>query len=438
MENENEFPEEEIDEKRDDSGISSDLIRGHINTIILRTLSDGDKYGYEIIDSIESKSKGSYTIKQPTLYSALKRLESQGYVTSYWGGSSGGGRRRYFSLTEEGRTFYLRNQQEWEYSRSIIDSLITETPTVAPVVTPAISPIEPVLPIEENPEAEQSIPEEETILLPVEPEEETAIEEEYDSIIPTEEEVDHPDEETDPLGILHEQAEEDEETDLPTADDADTEAEPTDEGDYKDVIGMLYTNAIDSDDVPEDDRPPITKAAPEQLTGNIEFFNILEQAEFDGIKVRTSGVYKPKDVSESEAPTAFFNKGKAMFFSALSTFAVLFIEWILTFATQSVTGITTAYSLTVLGVGIIFLAIFGIIYALGFGKNAIKHKNASYLVISVILFIIASLVITALAIGKGAKLTETKDLLSNLIFPIVYATNTIVYALIYRFFRAKM
>lgn len=82
------------DNEKDNSGnsssISSDLIRGHINTIILRTLYDGDKYGYEIINEIEEKSKGQYSLKQPTLYSALKRLESQDFVTSYWGGVSNG------------------------------------------------------------------------------------------------------------------------------------------------------------------------------------------------------------------------------------------------------------------------------------------------------------------------------------------------------------
>lgn len=65
--------------------ISSDLIRGHINTIILRSLYDGDKYGYDIINEIEKKSGGLYTLKQPTLYSALKRLESLKYVESYYG-----------------------------------------------------------------------------------------------------------------------------------------------------------------------------------------------------------------------------------------------------------------------------------------------------------------------------------------------------------------
>lgn len=107
--------------------ISSDLIRGHINTIILRTLYDGDRYGLEMIQEIEKRTKGQYTLKQPTLYSSLKRLESQGYVTSYWGGGeSNGGRRRYYALTESGRTVTEQNQAEWEYSRTIIDNLISE------------------------------------------------------------------------------------------------------------------------------------------------------------------------------------------------------------------------------------------------------------------------------------------------------------------------
>ncbi len=113
-------------ETAEEKAISSDLIRGHINTIILRSLYDGDKYGYEIIAEIERKSHGQYSMKQPSLYSALKRLESQGFITSYWGGSVGGGRRKYFSLTEDGRAISERNQSEWEYSRTVIDSLISD------------------------------------------------------------------------------------------------------------------------------------------------------------------------------------------------------------------------------------------------------------------------------------------------------------------------
>lgn len=112
--------------EKEEKSISSDLIRGHINTIILRSLADSDKYGYEIIAEIEKKSHGQYSLKQPSLYSALKRLETQGYVTSYWGGTAGGGRRKYFSLTEAGQAVTDQNCSEWEYSRTIIDSLISD------------------------------------------------------------------------------------------------------------------------------------------------------------------------------------------------------------------------------------------------------------------------------------------------------------------------
>ena len=106
--------------------IQSDLIRGHINTIILKALSDGDRYGYDIVREIEQKSSGQYKLKQPTLYSCLKRLEIQGFIRSYWGAKSNGGRRKYFTLTEMGRELFIKNQSEWEYSRTVIDKLISD------------------------------------------------------------------------------------------------------------------------------------------------------------------------------------------------------------------------------------------------------------------------------------------------------------------------
>ena len=110
-----ELKNNEVEEEENKGGISADLIRGHINTIILRTLYERDKYGYEIIEEIESKSHGQYTLKQPTLYSALKRLESQGYINAYWKTDevSNGGRRKYYTLTDSGREITERNQAEW-------------------------------------------------------------------------------------------------------------------------------------------------------------------------------------------------------------------------------------------------------------------------------------------------------------------------------------
>lgn len=111
----------------EDASINSDLIRGHINTIILKALFDGDKYGYEICKDVEVRTKGKFILKKPTLYSALKRLEKEGYITSYWGGTtSNGGRCRYYSITELGREISSQNISEWEYSRTVIDKLISE------------------------------------------------------------------------------------------------------------------------------------------------------------------------------------------------------------------------------------------------------------------------------------------------------------------------
>lgn len=103
--------------------ISSDLIRGHIDTIILHTLIDGDKYAQQISDFIDEKSGKLYQINQATLYSSLKRLENLKNVKSYWYDSDGG-RRKYFSLTDSGRTSVKQNLSSWSYSRAIINKLM--------------------------------------------------------------------------------------------------------------------------------------------------------------------------------------------------------------------------------------------------------------------------------------------------------------------------
>ncbi len=77
--------------------------RGSVNNIILDSLLNGDKYGYEIIKEVELKTNGKVKLKQPSLYSSLKRFEQKGYITSYWGDSDFGGRRHYYSITPLGR-----------------------------------------------------------------------------------------------------------------------------------------------------------------------------------------------------------------------------------------------------------------------------------------------------------------------------------------------
>lgn len=105
--------------------IDSDLIRGNIDTIILKTMLDGDKYGLDIIKEVEARSNGTYELKQPTLYSCLKRLENQELISSYWLDSDIGGKRHYYKLTEKGHEFFQKKQEEWSKSKFIIDNLLS-------------------------------------------------------------------------------------------------------------------------------------------------------------------------------------------------------------------------------------------------------------------------------------------------------------------------
>lgn len=105
------------------SSISSDLIRGHIDTIILYTLIDTDKYAQQISDAIALKSDNKYEINQATLYSSLKRLENLKYITSYWNDANDG-RRKFFKITETGIKATKDNVETWSVSRVIIDKLM--------------------------------------------------------------------------------------------------------------------------------------------------------------------------------------------------------------------------------------------------------------------------------------------------------------------------
>ena len=104
--------------------ISSDLIRGHIDTIILTVLRDGDNYGYEIIKSISQKSDKEYELKEPSLYTSLKRLEKDNLIKSYWGEESQGGRRKYYHITEAGEIELGRSIQQWLTAQKIINTIL--------------------------------------------------------------------------------------------------------------------------------------------------------------------------------------------------------------------------------------------------------------------------------------------------------------------------
>lgn len=104
--------------------ISADLLRGYTDTIIMRQLADTDGYGYGISRTIAEKSDGMVQLKEATLYTAFRRMEENGYISSYWGDEATGARRRYYSLTGPGREKLAEEKTAWEETRRVMDTLI--------------------------------------------------------------------------------------------------------------------------------------------------------------------------------------------------------------------------------------------------------------------------------------------------------------------------
>lgn len=104
--------------------IASDLIRGNTDTIILAQLQKHDSYGYEINKRIQDMTNGKYELKEATLYTAFRRLEKSGFITSYWGNETTGARRRYYTIAPLGSALLRQNQDEWKRSRKLIDLMI--------------------------------------------------------------------------------------------------------------------------------------------------------------------------------------------------------------------------------------------------------------------------------------------------------------------------
>ena len=104
--------------------VASDLIRGHTDTIILASLRSGDNYGYKINRMIYEMTSGRYELKEAPLYTAFKRLEEAGYISSYWGDEESGARRRYYTITNRGRERYEELLAEWNEIRDVIDRLV--------------------------------------------------------------------------------------------------------------------------------------------------------------------------------------------------------------------------------------------------------------------------------------------------------------------------
>ena len=93
--------------------VNSELLKGTLDMMILRTLVVGDAHGHTIAKVIEHSSENVLEVEQGSLYPALHRLEDRGWLSSYWGVSENNRKARFYRLTKEGRRQLAAETSRW-------------------------------------------------------------------------------------------------------------------------------------------------------------------------------------------------------------------------------------------------------------------------------------------------------------------------------------
>ena len=96
-----------------------EALKGHLELLLLAILSEGPAHGYAVIESLRSRSGGTFNLPEGTIYPALHRLERQGLLRSCWLEDSAR-RKRIYQLTPKGQQALAQRQEEWKrFSKAI-------------------------------------------------------------------------------------------------------------------------------------------------------------------------------------------------------------------------------------------------------------------------------------------------------------------------------
>jgi PadR family transcriptional regulator PadR len=100
-----------------------DLLKGHLELVLLASLREGPRHGYAIIKEVRERSGGEFDVVEGTLYPALHRLEQSGLIRSRWA-TAAGRRRRVYELTRKGARGLTDQESEWRsFVRTLNDVL---------------------------------------------------------------------------------------------------------------------------------------------------------------------------------------------------------------------------------------------------------------------------------------------------------------------------
>lgn len=106
---------------------SSDVLRGSLDLLVLKTLSLQPMHGWGISQRVQQLSSGVLEVNQGSLYPALQRLEKDGLVTSEWGTTDNNRQARYYSLTAAGRRALGQELESWRRFAAGLENVLRTT-----------------------------------------------------------------------------------------------------------------------------------------------------------------------------------------------------------------------------------------------------------------------------------------------------------------------
>jgi len=102
----------------------ADLLQGTLDLLILKTLTREPLHGWGIAKRIQVLSNEELSVGQGSLYPALHRLESQGWISAQWKDSDLGRSAKFYSLTRDGRQQLERELETWKRLSSAVGLLL--------------------------------------------------------------------------------------------------------------------------------------------------------------------------------------------------------------------------------------------------------------------------------------------------------------------------
>jgi transcriptional regulator len=112
--------------------MEGEMLKGHLDMIVLAALAAGPAHGYAVIEEIKRRSSQAFDLPEGTVYPALHRLEQAGLLSSKWVTADSGRRRRVYALTRQGSRALAERRAVWRQFSDAIGGLLKGAPTGKP------------------------------------------------------------------------------------------------------------------------------------------------------------------------------------------------------------------------------------------------------------------------------------------------------------------